>query len=252
MPHRLTSTIRRKASRSMSTARVGGGAMPALFTTTSTTPCSASTSSTRARIRPSEVTSAWWALARPPPAVTAAAVSLAVPSSRSATATTVPRAARARAVARPIPEPPPVTIATFPDRSFIGHHPPGPGSQRSGDRWLRARERSLGQPAAGHPERERLTEEAADGPDQRPAGGDLGQGRLGGAQEGAAERREAGQRPGPHGPPRRTGHGRQERRVLQEADGGGRLLADGELGGVAAEGGVELGPGPGRFHDPDG
>src|SRR5262245_42068672 len=65
------------------------------------------------------LTSATSESARPPSAVIAAAVSFAPLPERSTTATGVPAFASATAIARPMPEPPPVTIAQPGTRSLM-------------------------------------------------------------------------------------------------------------------------------------
>src|SRR6185369_13062881 len=88
--------------------------MPALFTRMSIRPSSPLARSTIARRSARLVTSVRTAMARRPRAPTSSAERLAPASSSSATTTSAPRRASSRAVARPMPRPPPVTIATVP------------------------------------------------------------------------------------------------------------------------------------------
>ena len=88
--------------------------MPALFTTTSTPPNASIAACTPAATSALRVTSIVHAVASPPAARISAAVSSAVSPRRSATATRAPSSAKRSDVCRPIPDPPPVTSATFP------------------------------------------------------------------------------------------------------------------------------------------
>src|SRR6516225_11933843 len=87
---------------------------PALFTRTSIRPKAFSVSSAALRPSSSRVTSAARAMASPPTSL----ISFTTPSRdsrrRPKTATLAPPAARPKAIARPIPDPPPVTIVTLP------------------------------------------------------------------------------------------------------------------------------------------
>src|SRR5580765_4780137 len=91
--------------------------MPALLTSTSSRPSSASVRSTIAWTWASSATSVIEAIARPP----RSAISRATRSSASplvpATITAAPSTAKRSAMASPMPRPPPVTIATW-SRSF--------------------------------------------------------------------------------------------------------------------------------------
>src|SRR5947207_1594690 len=84
---------------------------PALFTRIVGRPRRARTSSTPASIWGRSVTSTVTPRAVPPDASILEATSLAEPPSRSKTATAAPSAASRSLIARPMPEPPPVTIA---------------------------------------------------------------------------------------------------------------------------------------------
>src|SRR6185369_6974960 len=88
--------------------------MPALFTRMSIRPSSPLARSTIARRSARLVTSVRTAMARRPRPPTSSAVRTAPALSTSATTTSAPRRASSRAVARPMPRPPPVTIATVP------------------------------------------------------------------------------------------------------------------------------------------
>src|SRR5664280_13906 len=90
--------------------------MPALLCRTSTWPSCANTLSASASTALGSETSSAWATALPPAASIARATSSAVPPLRSATWTLAPCRASRSAVARPMPEPPPVTTATLPCR----------------------------------------------------------------------------------------------------------------------------------------
>src|SRR6266508_864444 len=84
----------------------------ALLTRTSSRPTRASTSSTILWGAVASARSAGTANAAPPAAAISATTESSLSSPRPTTATVRPRSARSRAVAAPIPEPPPVTIAT--------------------------------------------------------------------------------------------------------------------------------------------
>src|SRR6185369_12523157 len=88
--------------------------MPALFTRMSIRPSSPLARSTIARRSARLVTSVRTAMARRPRAPTSSAERLAPASSSSATTMAAPGRPSSRAVARPMPRPPPVTIATVP------------------------------------------------------------------------------------------------------------------------------------------
>src|SRR2546425_12582429 len=83
--------------------------MPALLTIISSGPSAATAPSTARSSSAARATSARNATARAPFLVTSSAVSRAAASSRSTAATAAPRAPSMTAVARPMPEPAPVT-----------------------------------------------------------------------------------------------------------------------------------------------
>src|SRR2546425_855610 len=103
----LASNLRRSPSRSSSAPT----AMPALFTRMSSPPSSRSTVVNIALTWPLSATSAW--IARPRAGSLKAFTVLSASSRRvSLTTTRAPSSAKARQMARPMPEPPPVTRAT--------------------------------------------------------------------------------------------------------------------------------------------
>ena len=121
---------------------------PALFTSRSIWPWRSSTPSTSASTWSSSRMSHARASTRPPSA--AAAVSSSGSSRRPQTTTCAPSAASSRAVARPSPEPPPLTMATWPSRSpgwkifdgtgraaYRAGHEGDPPAERSA-RWARS------------------------------------------------------------------------------------------------------------------
>src|SRR5580698_9362896 len=108
-PTTLTSNTRCHSSSGLS-ATVPIEPMPALFTRMSTPPRRPAAVSTASRTDASSVTSA-------------ATPVNSSPGLRSSTATCAPRLARSRAVASPIPEPPPVTIAVSPLSSAMSYLP---------------------------------------------------------------------------------------------------------------------------------
>ncbi len=93
---------------------------PALLCTTSMPPYSAAAAANIASSERGSVTSVRTNIAVPPASWIMPTVSLPPASSMSATTTDAPSAANASAVARPIPEPAPVTTATFPCTSTGG------------------------------------------------------------------------------------------------------------------------------------
>ena len=108
---------------------------PALHTSVSKRPHSATACSTIARASSQSDTSPPLATASPPAAAisatTSAAASLGVPepsrsTPRSFTTTRAPSAAKARAWARPKPRPAPVTITTRPSQHPVTRSPPAP------------------------------------------------------------------------------------------------------------------------------
>ena len=90
---------------------------PALLCTMSTPPCSASAAANIASSERGSVTSVRVNDAVPPTSCTSPTVSSPPTSSTSATTTRCPRFANASAVARPMPDPAPVTTATLPRSS---------------------------------------------------------------------------------------------------------------------------------------
>ena len=95
--------------------------MPALFTRMSSVPISRSIVANIAFTWALSATSAW--IARPPPGpFIAATVCAAVSRCSSLTTTCAPSSAKSSEIARPSPEPPPVTSATL-SLSFIAHSP---------------------------------------------------------------------------------------------------------------------------------
>src|ERR1700678_18105 len=126
MPTTLTSNTRCHSSSGLS-ATVPIEPMPALFTRMSTPPRRPAAVSTASRTDASSVTSA-------------ATLVNSSPGLRSSTATFAPRLARSRAVASPIPDPPPVTIAASPLSSAMSYlplvyrpsRPPGPPAGSGG------------------------------------------------------------------------------------------------------------------------
>ena len=111
-PRTITSMHSNQASASTSQSRPAGPGVPALFTRIVMGPSRRAVSSTAARIPAASLTSSGIAIARPPALAISAAVSSISCCVRANTPTEAPSAARASAMARPIPRPPPVTIAT--------------------------------------------------------------------------------------------------------------------------------------------
>src|SRR5262245_24555576 len=117
-PRRFVSSTRSQPSGSSSGNTTRGDApastTPALFTRMSSRPKRVWTSSNILRIAPSFATSAAIGTERPLPSSMRRTVSSAIAPSISLTTTVAPPRASCRAVARPIPEPAPVTSATCP------------------------------------------------------------------------------------------------------------------------------------------
>src|SRR5579875_3266366 len=113
-PCKLTLTRR---SQSWSVMSRNGATLdtPALLTSTSTGPSRRSICPTAWPVLSLSVTSSRTPRFSPAPGKLSAAAS-AAPASRSPIATTAPRLARTRAMPAPIPDAPPVTRATFPER----------------------------------------------------------------------------------------------------------------------------------------
>src|SRR3990172_4967706 len=116
--HRLTAMVLSHLSRGASGKRGQPAFMPALLCRMSTPPNVYSVKATIRSIPSQRVTSVYTNAAWPPASSRSRTVSRPPASSTSATATAAPASARAMAVARPMPEPPPVTRATLPARSF--------------------------------------------------------------------------------------------------------------------------------------
>ena len=112
----LTVNARAKASRSMPVLAPRGATTPALLMRMSTRPSSSSARRASAVPAPGAARSATMACARPPAAAMALVVSASSASERAATATLAPCCANCRAMARPIPRPPPVIRAVLPSR----------------------------------------------------------------------------------------------------------------------------------------
>src|SRR5689334_4530405 len=110
-PVRLTAMMRSHSAVSMSTKRVNAS-MPAELTSTSTGPSSARVRATAASIWARSDTSTAHPIARPPLAAMPAAARSAASPSRSRTDTCRPSRASRSLMASPMPDAPPVTIAT--------------------------------------------------------------------------------------------------------------------------------------------
>src|SRR5207244_3584128 len=124
---RVTAITRFQLSRVISSSGAGS-ASPALLTITSSRPNVSRASCRVRRIAAGSDASILIAAARPPPVVMLDATASARVPLRSATTTAAPSPAKRRAVAAPIPEPPAVTIATWPaNRPGM----PWPGSGRA-------------------------------------------------------------------------------------------------------------------------
>ncbi|CAM5697174.1 hypothetical protein SVIOM74S_03300 [Streptomyces violarus] len=112
---RLTAIVRSQTS-SVSSSIGGRTLIPALLTRMSGSP-KASTARSAAVRTPSRVLrSALTQAARQPSAVSSSTVAISPASPRATTTTLAPARARARVMARPMPELPPVTTATRPCR----------------------------------------------------------------------------------------------------------------------------------------
>ncbi len=114
MARTLRPNVRSKCSALVS-SRLAGSATPEEFTRISRRPARACTVSNRRATSSALVRSPAIASMRPPVSVTASASSA---SRRPVMKTWAPSCTKRRAMARPIPLPPPVTSATFPS-SFI-------------------------------------------------------------------------------------------------------------------------------------
>ena len=116
MPHRLSWTSFSHSARSFSTKR-RSSVQPTLLTSTSTRPVRASTSRTVARTESHLVTSVGATTTEAAPALRASpAVFSPCPASISAMVTWAPSRAKASEMARPMLEPPPVTMTLLPLR----------------------------------------------------------------------------------------------------------------------------------------
>src|SRR5262245_11006219 len=146
-------TLKRKhqsqEAASVSSAGIGGKP-PALFTSTSTRPSSATASRARASSCPRSVTSHCRAMARRPSACAAAAVASISAGVRAAHTMSAPCSANASAMPRPMPRPAPVTRATFPSsrkRSRSAIPRGSPGTARKSRRSVEGDLRDLHSPA---------------------------------------------------------------------------------------------------------
>ena len=116
-PRRLIALTRSKISAGSSAASLGGTWMPALLNAMSSRPNVSTAAFTMAATLSSSETShgtpsTWW-----PAALSSSAAARRVVSLMSARTTAAPASAKARAVARPMPELAPVTRATCPAKS---------------------------------------------------------------------------------------------------------------------------------------
>src|SRR5580698_1428037 len=119
VPRTLTSNTRSQVRGGVSCS-TPAALMPALATSTSIRPKSA-TAAPAARSRSSaRVTSAWTSTPRPPPERISSAVRAAAAPSMSRASTDAPSAANLVAIARPMPEPAPVTKQAFPSSRPLG------------------------------------------------------------------------------------------------------------------------------------
>src|SRR5262245_53736935 len=124
VPFTLTAMIASHVASSVSIT-VPEEPMPALLTRMSRVPKAATVSFTTRRQSPSRETSAACARARAPASAMLLATSCAASSERSTSATDAPSRPKASAVARPIPEPAPVTSATLPSKRRCEPAPDG-------------------------------------------------------------------------------------------------------------------------------
>ena len=116
-PRRLTVMVRSHTSTSIVTTSASRWMMTtsaALLWSSCTEPYRSTAAATMAATDASSLTSASWAEAVPPRAVIRSTVSAAPSGLMSATTTRTPSVASRSALARPMPEPDPVTIATLP------------------------------------------------------------------------------------------------------------------------------------------
>jgi hypothetical protein len=108
---RTLTAITRSQSSTLSSTAVPGRSVPALLNSTSSRPNCSTVLATMASTEAASATSTSMATAWPPPSLMAATVSSALRRRTSATATAAPSAAKRIALAAPMPEPAPVTIA---------------------------------------------------------------------------------------------------------------------------------------------
>ena len=120
-PVRLTSTTRRHSSNVRSSSGTAGAPVPALLNRRSRRPKACFVVSKRPRTESGSVTSVGTARARGPSGPARATVSASASGRRPASTTEYPSPRRARAVARPIPDPAPVTIAVL-RKEFIARY----------------------------------------------------------------------------------------------------------------------------------
>src|SRR5262245_22761694 len=119
-PVRLIRTTRSHAASSISSTVAAWSLSAAPYISTSRPPKRSTVAATAARHEAVSVTSRFTATARPPPFSISAATAFAPGSSTSAQATLAPTAAKASAVARPMPFAAPTTIAVFLSRLNAG------------------------------------------------------------------------------------------------------------------------------------
>ncbi len=112
-PRSVTANSRSQSAGAQSSS-VDFAVKAALLTSTSMAPNRATASATEAATAASSVTEPALAAACPPACTIAATLRPAAAASMSVTSTAAPSAARRSAVARPMPSPPPVTIAVLP------------------------------------------------------------------------------------------------------------------------------------------
>src|ERR1700728_806104 len=135
IPVRFTATMDCQSSNGRSSRGTGGSARPALLNSTSTRPSSCSARSNSCCTPAGSVTSVATASRREPSAAPSATVCSSGPGRRPAITTEYPSRPRARADARPMPVPPPVTIATLP---VMGRNvaPADPESSSASACWI--------------------------------------------------------------------------------------------------------------------
>src|SRR3990172_451828 len=154
-PVRLTSRTDRQSSNPSSSAGAGR-LIPALLTRRSTRRNVSSATSVMADTARGAATSVSTAIARHPSASSSRTVSSAEGKFVSAATTDAPQRQRARQTLRPIPAPPPVTMATEPERLKRSARYAAPGRS---DFVTRARPTSMQGPSAkGLDDRQRLAE----------------------------------------------------------------------------------------------